>query len=237
MAYKISTGLRDSLMGSQDGITAATLSTTITTNTISDSGSGLLAAGFRPGDTATTSGWTDAANNGLCTITSVASDGSSMVIDGLTLTTEAAGDSVTITSVSKAFKDIFRNAIVRVYAGTAPADADAAEGAGTLLLKITVSSGAVTPGTATNGLDFDAIVAGVLSKSSAVWSGVGLSTGTAVWWRLYDNGEITGASTTAKRCQGLIGTTGKTMLLSSTSIVTSVTTTLDIANFTMPANA
>ena len=237
MAYKISTGLRDSIMGDQDTITAATLAAVASGNKITDSGNGLLAAGFRPEDTITISGFTgESANNQLTTITSVASDGSEMVVVG-TLLDDAAGESVTITSVSKAFKDVFRNSIIRVYAGTVPADADAAEGAGALLLKVTVSSGALTPGTATNGLDFDAIVAGVLSKSSSVWSGVGLATGTAVWWRLYDNGEIVGASTIAKRCQGLVGTTGKAMVLSSTSIVTSVTTTLDIANFTMPANA
>lgn len=237
MAYKISTGLRDSLMGAQDGITAATLAAVASTSKITDSGSGLLAAGFRPEDTITISGFTgESANNQLTTVVSVASDGSDMVIAG-TLLDDAAGESVTITSVAKTFKDVFRNAIIRVYAGTVPADADADEGAGTLLLKITVSSGAITPGTATNGLDFDAIVAGVLSKSSSTWSGLGLATATAVWWRMYDNGEITGVSTTAKRCQGLVGTTGKAMILSSTSIVTSVTTTLDIANFTMPANA
>jgi hypothetical protein len=237
MAYKISTGLRDSLMGDQDTITAATLAAVASTSKITDSGNGLLAAGFRPGDTITISGFTgDVSNNQITTVVSVASDGSDMVVTG-TLVDDAAGESVTITSVSKAFKDIFRNAIIRIYAGTVPADADADEGAGNLLLKITVSSGAMTPGTATNGLDFDAIVAGVLSKSSSTWSGLGLATSTAVWWRMYDNGEITGLSTTAKRCQGLVGTTGKSMILSSTSIVTGVTTTLDIANFTMPANA
>lgn len=237
MAYKISTGLRDSLMGDQDTITADTLAAVASGNKITDSGDGLLAAGFRPEDTITISGFTgQTANNQITTLTSVASDGSEMVPVG-TLLDDAAGETVTITSVSKAFKDVFRNAIIRVYAGTVPADADADEGAGTLLLKITVSSGAMTPGTATNGLDFDAIVAGVLSKSSSTWSGLGLATATAVWWRMYDNGEITGVSTTAKRCQGLVGTTGKSMILSSTSIVSSVTTTLDIANFTMPANA
>ena len=235
MAYKQSTGLINSLMGAQDTITAITLSTTAT-DTISDSGNGLLSAGFRPGDTLTTSGWTDAANNGICTVTSVASTGASMVIAGLTLTTEGAGDSVTITACAKTFKDVFRNNVIRIYSGTIPADGDAAEGSGVLLLKITLASGAVTPGTATNGNDFDTIVAGLLSKDANVWSGVGLADGTAAWWRMYDNGEITGAVSTAKRCQGVVGTSSVTFILSSTTIVTSATTTLDTANFTMPAS-
>lgn len=233
MAFKMSQGLVSSLMGKQDEITAITLSTTATT-TISDSGNGLLAAGFRPGDTLTTSGWTDAANNGLCTVTSVASDGSSMEVSGLTLTTEGAGDSVTITACAKTFKDVFRNGVIRVYSGSVPADADADEGAGVLLLEISKDSVAVTPGTATNGLNFDAIVDGVLSKNADTWSDTGIATGTAAWWRMYDNGVITGASTTAKRCDGLVSTTSVTMILSSASIVASATTTLDTANFSCP---
>ena len=235
MSFKMTTGLRNALLGAKDTITAITLSTTAT-DTISDSGNALLTTGFRPGDTLTTSGWTDAANNGICTVTSVAENGASMVIAGLTLTSEVAGDSVTITANSKGFKDIFANNVIRVYSGTIPADGDAAEGAGTLLLKITLASGAVVPGVATNGNDFDAIVAGVLSKDANVWSGVGLADGTAAWWRMYDNGEITGAESTSKRCQGSVGTSGVTFILSSTSIVTSATTTLDTANFTMPAS-
>jgi hypothetical protein len=235
MAFKMSTGLRNALMGAKDTITEITLSTTATT-TISDSANGLLAAGFRPGDTLTTSGWTDAANNGICTVTSVASDGSSMEIAGLTLTTEGAGDSVTITANSKGFKDIFANNVIRVYSGSEPADGDADEGAGTLLLEISKSSGAVVAGTLTNGNNFDAISAGVLSKDANVWSDVGLATGTAAWWRMYDNGIITGSSSSAKRCQVTVGVSGVNFILSSTSITSGATTTLDTCTFTMPAS-
>lgn len=235
MAFKMSTGLRNSLMGAQDTITAATLSTAIG-GTISDSGNALLSTGFRPGDTLTTSGWTDAANNGICTVTSVASDGSSMVIAGLTLTDEVAGDTVTITSIAKTFKDTFRNCTIHVYSGTVPADADADEGSGTKLLEISIDSVAIVAGTAANGLDFDAVAAGVLAKSADVWSDAGLANGTAAWWRMYDNGIITGASSTAKRCDGLVGTSGVALILSTTSIVLGATVTIDEANFTMPAS-
>ncbi len=236
MAFKMSTGLVNSLMGKQDTITAATLAAVAATSKITDSGNGLLAAGFRPGDTITISGFTgDVANNQITTVESVASDGSDMVVAG-TLVNDAAGESVTITSVSKAFKDVFRNAVIRIYSGTVPANADADEGAGTLLLEISKDSVAITPGTSTNGLNFDAIVDGLLSKNADTWSDVGIDTGTAAWWRMYDNGRITGASSTAKRCDGLVGTSGVTLILSSTSIVLAATTTLDTANFTMPAS-
>jgi hypothetical protein len=234
MAFTFSTGLRNALLGAKDTITADTLSTTAT-DTISDSGNGLLAAGFRPGDTLTTSGWTDAANNGICTVTSVAATGASMVIAGLTLTTEGAGDTVTITANSKGMKDIFANNVIRIYSGAAPATADAAE-TGVLLLRLTKSSGAVTAGTSANGNNFDAIASGVLSKDANVWSGVGLADGTAAYWRAYDNGLITGESTTSKRCQGTCATSGGDFTMSSTSIVTSATVTLDTFNITQPAS-
>lgn len=237
MAFYFSTGLRNSVLGEEDTITAVTLAAVDTAGvyTITDSGSGLLTAGFRAGDTVEISGFTGtAANNQLTTITSVASDGSEMEIPE-TLVNDAAGESVTITAVSKAFKDAFRNNVIRIYSGAAPANADAVE-TGVLLLKLTKSSGAVVAGTATNGNNFDAIATGVLSKDSNVWSGVGLADGTAGYFRMYDNGEITGSSTSSKRCQGTCGTSGTNFVMSSTSVVTGATITLDTFNVTQPAS-
>lgn len=234
MAFKFSMGLRNSLLGKQDTITAITLAAVGATSTITDSGNGLLAAGFRPGDTITISGFTGTpANNQLTTVISVASTGASMVIAG-TLVDDAAGESVTITSVAKTMKDILKNNVIRVYSGSPPADADAAE-VGVLLLKMTLASGAMTPGAPTNGNNFDAITDGVLSKDSNACSGVGLANGVAGYWRCYDNGEITGASTASKRCEGLCGVSGTTFIMSSTSVVTGATITLDTFNITQPA--
>jgi hypothetical protein len=233
MAFKLSTGLRNSLMGAQDTTGAiATLAFTVTTNVITASAVNLLTLGFRPGDTIVITG--SALNNITTTLVSVASDGGTMVTTE-DLATEAEGATVTITSVAKTFKDIFRNGVIRVYSGAEPADADADEGSGSVLLEITKDSGALTPGTATNGLNFDAIAAGVLSKNADVWSDAGLVAGTAAWFRLYDNGRITGLSTSSKRCQGRVSTSGTAFILSSTSIKLGATTTLDTADFTMPA--
>lgn len=234
MAYKQSTGLINSLMGAQDTTGAVvTLAFTVTTNVITTSAQNFLTLGFRPGDTIAISG--SASNNLTTTIVSVASNGLTMIVTE-DLANEAQGATVTITACAKTFKDVFRNNVIRVYSGTIPATADATEGTGTLLLEISNASGVVTAGTSTNGNNFDTIVAGVLSKDSNVWSDAGLATGTAAWWRMYDNGIITGAEPTSKRCQGSVGTSGVTFILSSTSIVASATTTLDTVNFTMPAS-
>lgn len=231
MAFYFSTGLRNSVLGTQDttGVDT-TIAFTVTTNVITTA-QNFLTLGFRPGDTIDISG--SVLNNMVTTIISVAANGLTMVVAG-TLVNESAGLDVIITAVSKAFKDVFRNNIIRIYSGAAPADANAAE-TGTLLLKLTKSSGAVVPGLAANGNNFDAIVTGVLSKDSNVWSGVGLVDGTAGYWRMYDNGEATGSSSAAKRCQGLCGTSGTEFVMSSTSVVTGATITLDIFNVTQPA--
>ena len=233
MAFKFSTGMRNSLLGEQDTTGAvATLAFTVGTNVITTSAQNFLTLGFRPEDTITISG--SASNDMITTVVSVASNGLTMVVAGA-LANEAEGATVTILSVGKTFKDTFRNNVIRIYAGAAPADANAAE-TSTLLMKITKSSGAVVPGVAANGNNFDVINTGVLSKDANVWSGTGLSDGTAGYWRMYDNGELTGAVATSKRCQGLCGTSGTEFVMSSTSIVTGATVTLDSFNITQPAS-
>jgi hypothetical protein len=233
MSFKLSTGLRNALLGERDTFTATSLACVASGNTITDSGNQLLIEGFRPDDLIEISGFTTSGNNGLAKVVSVASNGASMVVSGLTLADEAAGDTVTILSQSKGLKDIFKNHVIRVYSGAAPATADEAE-SGTLLLKITKQNGAFTPGTPTNGLNFNAIVAGVMSKNSDIHSGEGLADGTAGYYRVYDNGEITGASSSAKRAQGTVGLSSTDFLMSSTTITTSATTTLGTHNITLP---
>lgn len=233
MAFRFSTGLRNSLLGEQDTTGAvATLAFTATTNVITTSSQNFITLGFRPGDTISISGST--LNSIVTAITSVAADGLTMVVEK-DLATAGEGETVTITSCAKTFKDVFRNNVIRIYSGAAPATADAVE-TGVLLLRLTKSSGAVTKGTSTNGNNFDAIVSGVLSKDANVWSGVGLADGTAGYWRMMDNGLVTGDSSVAKRCQGTCGTSGSEFVMSSTSVVTGATITLDSFNITQPAS-
>lgn len=77
-------------------VSGTTFSWDSTTKTLADSGSGFLTAGFEEGMKITVGGFTTAANNGQFTIDSVVAG--SIVVDEDTMTTEIAGDSVTIHS-------------------------------------------------------------------------------------------------------------------------------------------
>lgn len=130
-----------------------------------------------------------------------------------------------VQAVCTALRTAYANGVIGIFGGAAqPATADAAE-TGTLLALITLASGAFVGGVATNGINFDAPVDGVLSKAAAeTWSGNGLAaagTGTtATYFRFYDNTYTTGISTTAKRFDGAISTSPTAELqLSVTTIV------------------
>lgn len=141
------------------------------------------------------------------------------------------------------WKGAFANCVGAAYSGPQPDSADAAE-TGTLLGYITLNGGAFTPGSATNGLNFDAAAAaGVLNKpTSAVWQLTGLaaagSSGTNIGYiRLYDNTRTTGASTTAKRLDLSVSTSGANVNLGSTLIKTGQTLTIDSLPLNQPASA
>lgn len=130
--------------------------------------------------------------------------------------------------------------ILYIFSGSQPATADAAA-TGTLLMKVTVGSGAFAHGTATNGVDFDAPVAGVMAKAAAeVWSGVGLPAAgagtTAGWFRHCGNPDDNlGVSTTLPRIDGRISTSGAEMSLSNLTIVEGASTTVDTYSLAWPA--
>jgi hypothetical protein len=74
--------------------TQITFSMDSTDNSINDSGSGFVAAGFVAGQQVKISGFTESANNGYFTLVSVTAG--KMVLSGGTVVTEVAGDSVTV---------------------------------------------------------------------------------------------------------------------------------------------
>ena len=143
-------------------------------------------------------------------------------------------------AVCAAVKTNYANGVLAIFSGAQPTDANATEGAGLLLALITLSSGAFTAGVATNGLNFDDPVSGVLSKAAAeTWSGngtaaAGASGTTATWFRFYANDYVTGASTTAKRFDGTIGSTLSTaeLKLTVTTVVTGVPVLIDTFTYT-----
>lgn len=85
----------------------------------------------------------------------------------------------------------------------------------------------------TNGLYLDLAASGAIAKhSSQIWSGIGIATGTAGWFRFYGaNTDAGGTSTTLPRLDGRISTSGAEMNLSNTSIVISASQT--ITSFTI----
>jgi hypothetical protein len=137
---------------------------------------------------------------------------------------------------TSSLKTILQNGVIRIFPGVQPSSADDAEGA-THLIEITVSSGAFTPGSAANGLNFAAPSNGQAAKSaSEVWSGVASATGTAGWFRFYANDRTTGADTTHARFDGSVSTSGAQINMSSTALTAGATTTIDSFVVTMPAS-
>jgi hypothetical protein len=128
-----------------------------------------------------------------------------------------------------------QNGTLRIYSGTQPGSADA-QATGTLLLQATVGSGAFVHGQATNGLDFQ-LTGTTLEKASAeVWSGTGLATGTAGWFRFCGNPTDAGeASTTLPRIDGRVSTSGAELNLSNVQITQGASTTVDSFSLVFPS--
>jgi len=244
MALTVSTGARNQMLGLTNPdvnlICAATIAFVdggASEDTITDSGSGFVTAGFKTGDTIYIEGTTSNDTTTGFTLTAVAAGTLTVATD--TLTAESAGTVFAVASgKGGSLADIFQNGILYLYSGSQPANGDTAY-AGTLLAKITVASGAWVAGEETNGLEFQVSASGEIEKNSDVWSGVGLaaaSTGTtAGWFRLCANGtDASGASTTLPRIDGTVGTSGADLNMSSTTIVESSTYTIDSWKFALP---
>ena len=234
MSFYLSTGLRNALLGKQVVMEATNAAFAVTTNIITPSSGNLLNDGFRPGDYIVVTN--TASNNKVFTILSVASD-------GLTMTTNEAlvaeaDNPCNIVALGKNFKGLFRYHVIKIFSYYDPASADLVDN-GTLLVTLTGASGAVTPGTSTNGLEFGNPTSGVLPIGGVAVSGVVSTGGTAGYYRMYDN-AVDGAVDTTNfhtiRCQGDCSTTGAEMILSNLSLVLGATVTINTHNITFPAS-
>lgn len=240
MTLRVSTAVRNQMLGLANPVVNLMAENTIalvdgggSDDTITDSGSGFVTAGFKVGDTLYMAG--TAANDAVTpTLTGVAAGTLSFATATL-VSAETAGNVMALASgKGGSLADIFQNGYIMIYSGSQPANADTAY-AGTELVKITVGSGAFVAGTETNGLEFTTSADGEIEKSSEVWSGVGLTAGTAGWFRLYANAtDAGGASTVLPRIDGSVGTSGADLNMSSTTIALSATYTIDSFKFTMP---
>lgn len=117
---------------------------------------------------------------------------------------------------------------IRIYAGAAPASADDAIGAATLLVTIK-DAGA--------GINFDsAAAAGVIEKDpSETWNGVNAASGTASFYRHVLAADTGALSTTALRMQGDCGVAGADLNLTSVSLTSGATQTIDFYSVAFPA--
>ena len=136
------------------------------------------------------------------------------------------------------FSDIFDHGVIEVRTGPQPVNADAAA-TGTLLGTITVDAGAFTPGTATNGLTWEAASGGAIAKSASEnWKMEGVAAGTAGWFRLKGNGvDGGGSSTSLPRIDGSIGTSGADLNISNIAVTVGAPITIDVFSFALPASA
>ncbi len=246
MARKFSTGLRNALLGEQASpVALLTNTSTGTTLAYADGGGSadtitrlagsFITNGFAVGQKITTVGSTTAGNDQTdITLTAVAALTLSFATGSMVGGTDenfAAGTALTAAE-GGSFKDVMRDGVLGIYSGGQPADADTAE-SGTLLVLVTVASGAFVADAVDNGLEFGAAASGVIAKNASVWSGVGLVAGTAGYFRFWDNGYTTGASTTELRFDGSVGTSGAQLNMSSTTIAVSATTTIDTFTVTL----
>lgn len=243
---KYSTGLRDKCHGLQAQVVGAIIGTSLafvdgggSADSITDSGSGFITAGFAPGQKLFVQGATTGANDTALTgvrITSV--EAGTLTIPTGSVDTAESGIAGTVVAVAEggSLKDVMRDGIIKIYSGSQPEDADTAV-SGTLLLALTVSSGAFVAGAFDNGLEFeDDPLSGEIEKNSDVWSGVGLADGTAGWFRFSANPTDNGtSSTTLPRIDGSVGTSGSDLVMASTYIVTDRTYTADQFKITRPA--
>lgn len=236
MALRLSTKLRNLMVGEMITLTATDLSIALADSSINSVAGAFLTTGFRPGMVIDIAGFlTNATNNQWAHVTSVSADGTKMIVAvDVAFINEAAGDSVTLLAEAQSLKDILAHGVMCIYTGSQPADADTAP-SGTKLLEISKASGAFGKGFTAHSLEWDAPVAGVLGKKDAdTWSDAGIQSGTAGWFRFYANDfDITAD---ALCFDGAVATSGAQLNLSSTAIVLAATTTIDEFEITMPAN-
>lgn len=126
-------------------------------------------------------------------------------------------------------RTIMNLGFIKIYAGTPPADADAAIGSATLLT--TISNNATATGLT---LAATAAARTIAKNGAETWSGVNAASGEAAFFRYVAPGDTGAASTTEPRIQGTVGVAGADMNLSSINLTSGATQALDFANFTLP---
>jgi len=239
MAISLSTALVNRIIGKGISVVDAGSQISFTApNLINTTQGDFLTAGFRPGMVINVVSGGASTNAGYWTIASLVAG--VITVSEATISTEAAAvDTPTILAVNGfGWQEALRYSIFVVYTSPEPANADLAA-TGTKLLEMTVDDGGLTPGTLTNGIqwDFDSIGKIVVASGDTV-QGTGLVTDTAYYGRLYDNGYIEGNDSVnlqSPRIQGRVGVgTSQDFGITHTQVTSGVVNTLTSFNITQP---
>jgi hypothetical protein len=128
------------------------------------------------------------------------------------------------------FKDAVNNGFILYYTGTPPAHAD--DGATGVLLSV------ISVGSSGTGLTLGDAANGTIPKNAVeIWTGVNVAGGVATYFRWVAPGDTGAATSTEKRAQGLISTSGADLNMTSTALGNGATSTIDAASVTMPETA
>jgi len=248
MALRLSTSLRNKMVGLRAAVTAITAGVgdgtptfaTGSPSTVTRSTGSWITDGFVGGDQLFVFQPTSPGNKSGIDGTLVA------LVEALTLTLDDAvvsdGEAFAAATVLCAakggsLKDVFQNGVLKVYSGSQPSDPDNAV-AGSLLIEMTVASGAFSYGAEAAGLEFGDPTDGYIEKcADEVWSGLGLAAGTAAWFRLTANPNDDGsldAGVIYPRMDGTVGTSGADATISNTQIVVDAPYTIDTFKLTYP---
>lgn len=135
------------------------------------------------------------------------------------------------------FKSIMGSGVLEIYSGSQPSSA-ANAASGSKLVTITQSGLTFSSASPSTCLNFASVAAsGQINKSSGeTWKGTASQAGTAAWFRFYSNNHTTGASASAQRFDGACGVGTGELQMSSTSIASGATITIDTFQVALPAS-
>lgn len=131
--------------------------------------------------------------------------------------------------ISGSFKSALDGGVIRIYAGTMPATADADSSSLTVLCTISLDA------TGTGLTWGSTVTAGILSKNTAeIWRGLIGTTGTATFFRFLAIADTGTLSTSQKRVQGTIGLVGADLNFSNVNLVAGNYRVIGSLNVTLP---
>jgi len=248
MSLRFSTGLRDWLNGLEGTVVGALIGAVGgnrafvdgggSPDSITDDGDGFVDAGFAPGQKLFVQGSTDGDNDTYITGERILTVAVGVITFATALVqTAQAFAAATCVAVAKggSLKDILKDGVIHIYSGAQPSSPDDAI-TGTLLITISVGSGAWAHGTEDYGLEFENDpLSGEMEKNADVWSGVGLAAGVAGWFRFVGNPTDNGAaSTILPRIDGSVGVSGADLNMPNTTVAIGNTYTIDSFVLTLP---